>query len=203
MSKILLLVYLLIGSFILPVKGKVNSLPTEVQGAMITALYSERSEIGDRIEVKALEPLNLYEQRIFIPINAIFVGKIDEIQEAGRGLIRGKAKVSFQQIVYPNGYTLLVDAVLGSNLGDSIKGKSRWTERFFQLGKVGVGALVGGPVGAAVATGTLVFDKGGKLRLNPGETVEIKVKMVRLPQVYDVKGTITDTYSPPIFAPSN
>ncbi len=189
--------------------AEVSALPTVITTEMVSGLYSERSEIGDRVQVKVIEPINLRFERIFIPVGAIIEGRVTEVQEAGHGLKRGKVKVAFNRISYPNGFFLDTEgALMNSNVdpGDeeaaNIKGKSSWTQNIWRAGKVGVGALIGGPIGATFAAGTLVFDKGGKVRIKPGDQAYVKIARVSTARNYDVQGKLADqqrvpdTYTP-------
>jgi hypothetical protein len=184
---------------------EVDSLPATVQCQMLSSLFSERSEIGDKVEVKLAEPINLSNERVFVPVGAIISGQVSEVQEAGRGLKRGKVKVAFERIYFPNGFSLETDAYLMGNQktlieNKDIEGKSSWSQRFLQAGKVGAGALFGGPIGAGIAAGTLVFDKGGKVRIKEGETVSVRIIKLSPATDLDVKGKIAqpDTYLPAI-----
>ena len=58
-------------------------------------------------------------------------------------------------------------------LKSHVKGKSSLSENLIKVAKVGTGAVLGGPVGAAISASTLVFEKGGKVRIKPGETVRV------------------------------
>jgi hypothetical protein len=202
----------------LPSKAEVTSLPSSVQAEMIDGLFSERAEINDKVEVRLLEPMNLWNDRLFIPVNSTVSGKVEEIQEAGRGLRKGKVKVSFNQIIFPNGYYLNAEGYLmgtkktvEDEKNKQVKGKATLGEKLVLVGKVGVGALIGGPIGAAAAAGALIFDKGGKVRIKDKEPVFINISRVNFPQNYDVRGEIrlpapqspspspaTDLYSPGI-----
>ncbi|MDX1917567.1 MAG: hypothetical protein SFT81_00265 [Candidatus Caenarcaniphilales bacterium] len=182
-------------------RAEINSLPAEAKASMMTGLYSERSEIGDRIEVRLIEPLNLRDQRTFIPLGSVFSGEVVDVEEAKIGLRKGKVKVVFHTIHFPNGYFLRTESYLTNDkrflLGlekqeleheDEVKGETSWGQKVFRAGKVGAGALLGGPIGAAAASGVLIFDKGGKVRIKPGDEVEIYVREIS--PAFDVQGEL-------------
>lgn len=179
--------------------AEITTLPSLIQAEMITGVYSERSEIGDKVQVKLKEPINLVNERVFIPIESVIEGQIIEIHEAERGFRSGKAKVAFNRVYYPNGYFMDLEGYLADTLNsEEIKGKTSWRQKLLQIGKVGAGAVLGGPIGAAAATGTLIFDKGGKIRIAPGSLIQIKLNTLKMPQNYNIQGKITDIYSPQI-----
>jgi hypothetical protein len=165
-----------------PSKANEVELPTYAQTRMTgKGLYSQRSEIGDEIEIELLEPVNLYSRRIFIPSTSILVGKIQTIKEAQRGLRKGKVKVTFNRIIFPNGYVLATEAYLTNqrlmmdNESGNVIGQSDFRDKLTRLGKVSAGALFGGPLGAAAATGILIFDRGGKVRIAPGDLINVYI----------------------------
>ncbi len=191
--------------------AEINSLPFIVQGEMITGIYSERSEIGDRIEVSIKEAVNLRDYRIFIPVDSVFSGEVSEVQEAGRALKKGKVSVKFNAVHYPNGYILYLNAQLVDNEEDfwkqekenqEVKGRKSFSEKFLSLGKVGAGAAMGGPLGAALATTSLIFDKGGKVRIKPGDPIKIGVSSIDYnnrnfkPQINNINPYISPDLSP-------
>jgi len=82
---------------------------------------------------------------------------------------------------------------------DEVKGRLSIRDTLFAAGKVGVGALLGGPIGAATAAETLVFDKGGKVRLTRGQRVYVHLEQIAfINQQLDVQGRIG---LPPAFVP--
>ncbi|MDX1919434.1 MAG: hypothetical protein SFU25_01710 [Candidatus Caenarcaniphilales bacterium] len=190
--------FLILVGLCLPSWAEPTALPAIVEARMTgKGLYSERSEIGDEVEVELLEPINLYSQRIFVPASSIIAGKIQMVEEAGRGLRKGKVKVAFNRIIFPNGYVLGAEATITDHKteinedGEEVEGKLNLREKLWRFGKVGAGAILGGPVGAAAATGILVFDKGGKVRIPPGQVINVNVEEVMyLDQQRDVKGRV-------------
>lgn len=183
-----------------PSLSEPTALPATVQTRMTgKGLYSERSEVGDEVEVELLEPLNLYNQRIFVPATSIITGRVQMVEEAGRGLRKGKVKVSFDRIIFPNGYVLGTEATITESKteinedGEEVEGKLNLKEKLWRFGKVGAGAILGGPVGAAAATGILIFDKGGKVRIPPGQVINVYVAQVMyVDQQRDVKGRVNE-----------
>lgn len=177
-----------------------DELPAYVQARMIgKGLYSERSEIGDEVEVELLEPINLYNRRMFVPASSVLIGRVQSVQEAQRGLRRGKVKVGFTRILFPNGFELSCEAYLTDQKpkelegGEIVKGKTTFGEKLLRIGKVGAGAVLGGPVGAAAASGILVFNKGGKVRIAPGDLVNVYVvEVMKSNQRREVQGEIKE-----------
>ena len=194
---ILILLFALWGKFSDPVaRSEIVELPFSARVKMLSGVYSERSEVGDRIEALLLEPVNLKEQRIFVPVNSVFSGRVSDVKEAGRALRRGKVSVHFDTIHYPNGFILYINGMLHSAdegklamLSNSrendangnknyLIGKIGIAQKAIGLGKIGAGAILAGPVGAALATGSLVFEKGGKVRINPDDEEKILVTSI-------------------------
>jgi|GEM_PF-4884645 len=175
-----------------------STLPLDIPAVMLTGLYSERSEIGDRVELRILEPINLREQRIFVPIDAIVSGQITDITEAQRGLRKGKITVKFKTIHYPNGYLLYIDGSLLTEVAlqqkssrlksfvnkftnkEEVKGETSITRQLLRAGKLGLATVITGPAGAAISVGELIFDKGAKVRIKPGDIAYLHLKSTEL-----------------------
>jgi hypothetical protein len=202
--------FLLVNLSTIGANAEIISLPASIPGLMVSGLYSDRSEIEDLVQVKILEPVNLYSDRVFVPAGSVLEGRVEKIKESGRGLQSGKVKVSFDKIIFPNGFVMAAMGYLSNGRVEFdekkkgvVKGKFSLPQRLLQVGKVGAGALVGGPIGAAAAAGTLIFEKGGKVRIAPGDDVFVVIEGVGFyHQQLDLKGKLTpakdENYSPNI-----
>ncbi|MDJ0624922.1 MAG: hypothetical protein QNJ31_00965 [Candidatus Caenarcaniphilales bacterium] len=179
-------------------------LPVEVQGQMIgRGLHSESSMQGDEVEVELLEPINLYNQRVFIPRNSVVVGKVLKVEESGRGLQKGKIRVVFDKIIYPNGFILGTESYISGSQNtraetqkQQINGKANWKQKLLRAGKLTTGFVLGGPVGGAIAAGTLIFDKGGRIKIRPGDPVNIYVASIYfVEQRNNVEGKLIEKFN--------
>ena len=88
-------------------------------------------------------------------------------------------------IIYPNSYSLSVSGHLMGNKQNSynpnnntLYGKTSKFQQMLRIGKVGVGALLAGPLGAVTSAGALILDKGGRIRINEGDKVYIYLESV-------------------------
>ena len=160
-------------------------LPAELEVIMLKGLYADRAEIGDKVQFKVLEPLNLPTEKVFIPKDSIIWGKVVMAEESERALKKAKIKVILDSIIYPNSYSLSVSGHLMGNKQNSynpnnntLYGKTSKFQQMLRIGKVGVGALLAGPLGAVTSAGALILDKGGRIRINEGDKVYIYLESV-------------------------
>ncbi len=181
-------------------KTQAQEAPILARGEIVAAISSETALVGDRVEVRLFEPLNLPAERIFVPVGAIISGRVEGVSEAERGLKSGSLQIVFRSLHYPNGYMLQTRGYLkdsGSRFNPlrnpqdgELKAKANFREKVFRLGKIGVGTLLGGPVGAAAATGSLLFDRGAKLRLEAGQKVEVQLEYISIDPNFAVRGRL-------------
>lgn len=182
----LLFIFFFTNNFI---SAEVTQLPFITNAKMLVNISSDTANIGDRIEVELLEPINLKEHRVFIPVGSIVSGLVNEAEESQRGQKNGKISVNFTTIHYPNGYVLYVKGSLLNEKTENsflkeqdkefhLKGKRTLSQKLFSAGKVGTGAILGGPIGFALAGGTLIFDKGGKIQIKAGEIIRLGINSI-------------------------
>lgn len=70
-----------------------------------------------------------------------------------------------------------------------LTGEVSLKSKIFRAGKLGTGAVFGGPVGVAVATGSLIFDKGGQVSIDSGSPIQVQINTVN---TYSVEGNIKE-----------
>lgn len=145
--------------------------------SMLSGLYSERSEVKDKIETTLTEPvyIKLSSGDYLVPSGTLVIGEIVEIAQTKRALKSASAVVKFSTLQYADGRIANVDGVLMDPTYRSLNGKVSKQEKLLMSGKLAIGTLLGGPVGTVIAGGTLLFDKGGKISIKPGDPVYVRV----------------------------
>jgi hypothetical protein len=170
-------------------------LPLEVEVLMLKGLYADQAEIGDEVEFRVLEPLNLPTEKIFIPKNSIILGKVIIIKEPGRVFQKTKIKVVLDTIIYPNDYSLAAEGYLMAN-------KQKFYTPFQQILKISkakdkLRTLSTEPSEKSIPDNTLAFDKGGHSKINEGEKVYIYLESIGFRSVEsNVKGEINESNQP-------
>lgn len=177
-----------------------HTLPYTASATLLNNIFSDRVFTGDRVEAQISEPINLRNYRLFIPIGSIASGEVVEASPSSRGLQSAKLSIRLKTIHFPNGHVIFVDGHLinphyktnrfsefikqkKSSLTDtpynpSLEGKSSLKDKVLRIGKIGSSAIVGSPLGAAVATGSIIFDKGGNINMLKGDMVQIQLNSI-------------------------
>lgn len=180
-------------------QGRVATVPanTKFTGTLSQGvLSSELNKVGDEIRLTVDQPLVSSDNRIIIPSGSQIIGKISQIQPAGRTGKAATMDIDFNQIVTPDGqnYTIqgsvatedgllhggttkgrvlkavgttAIGAGLGAALGTAMGPLSG--------GKVGKGAVYGTAVGAGSGAVAAALQKGKDVTISSGDKLEIKL----------------------------
>jgi type IV secretion system protein VirB10 len=164
---------------------------TVIPVELINRISTKNIEVGDNVYARTIFPITVRNQ-IVIPVGTNVLGKIVQVERPGR--VKGKASLAltFQTLIFPNGFNVPIYGSLGGSdtgnrrgestlEGDSSKGKDAGTVA--QAGAPGAivggivngrkGALIGGGVGAGVALAGVLLTRGDDLDLPRGTMIEI------------------------------
>lgn len=180
-------------------QGRVATVPanTKFTGTLSTGvLSSELNKVGDEIRLNVDQPLMSSDNLAIIPAGSQIIGKISEVQPAGRTGKPGTLDINFNEIVTPDGqrYTIQGSVATEDGMlhGDTTKGrilKSAGTAALgaglgaalgtamgpLSGGKVGKGAVYGTAVGAGAGAIAAAAKKGKEVSIGSGDKLEIKL----------------------------
>lgn len=180
-------------------QGRVATIPanTKFTGTLSQGtLSSELNKVGDEIRLNVDQPLVSSDNRVIIPSGSQIVGKVTQVQSAGRTGKPGALDINFNEIVTPDGQRYQIQGSVatedGMLHGDTTKGrilKSVGTTAVgaglgaalgtamgpLSGGKVGKGAIYGTAVGAGVGALAAAGKKGKEVSLGSGDKLEIKL----------------------------
>lgn len=180
-------------------QGRVATVPanTKFTGTLSSGLLSsELNKVGDEIRLKVDQPLMSSDNLAIIPAGSQIIGKVSEVQPAGRTGKPGTLDISFNEIVTPDGqrYTIQGSVATEDGMlhGDTTKGrilKSAGTAAIgaglgaalgtamgpLSGGKVGKGAIYGTAVGAGAGALAAAAKKGKEVSIGSGDKLEIKL----------------------------
>src|SRR5437870_190687 len=165
---------------------------TVIPVTLTARITTKNARDGDGIYGKTAFPVTV-NNKIVIPEGSFVRGKVVEVKRPGRVKGKGELTLNFQTLVLPSGITVPIYTSLGGAggagerkgeatvQGDSSKGEDAKTvgttaAQGALIGVIadrGIGAVVGGGVGAAAGTAAVLLTRGKDLVLEPGTTIEI------------------------------
>lgn len=183
------------------IHGRVSVVPAQTvfTGVVTTAFSSDRSRVGDPVTMTLDRPIISAGGEIVVPQGSQAFGRITAIEPAGRTEKNAAVDLDFNRIVTPDGRTFNISAEVNAEQGllkgGTTKGRiARTAGRTAGGAALGAGigalagalksgndkaddyalrgALLGGSVGAASA----IIGKGNEVLVNPGDTLELKLR---------------------------
>ncbi len=180
-------------------QGYVATVPanTRFTGTLQSGVVSsELNKVGDSVTLNVDSPLLSSDNRVIVPANSRIVGRISQIEPAGRTGKNATLDIEFNEIVTPDGQrypiqgsvatedgllhggttkgrvlraagSTAVGAGLGAALGTAMGPLSG--------GKVGKGAIYGTAVGAGVGALAAATMKGKDVSISSGDKLELKL----------------------------
>jgi hypothetical protein len=180
-------------------QGRIATVPANTQftGTIGSGVISsELNKVGDEVKLNVDQPLVSSDNRVIVPSGSQILGRISQIQPAGRTGKPASLDIDFYEIVTPDGqhYTIqgsvatedgmlhggttkgrvlkalgttAVGAGLGAALGTAMGPLSG--------GKVGKGAIYGTAVGAGAGAIGAAIQKGKDVTVSSGDKLEIKL----------------------------
>jgi type IV secretion system protein VirB10 len=168
---------------------------TKIPLALKQGITTKNARIGDPVYAQTVFPIT-QNDTILIPAGTFVQGTVHNIVRPGRVKGRAQLQMSFNSMIFPNGYTILlpgaVDAMPGSQNTDvkgtegtiqqaGSKGKDAETIARATMPGAGIGAIagsgkgagIGAAAGGAVGLATVLLTRGPDIQLDPGASVEM------------------------------
>ncbi|WP_373533220.1 S-layer homology domain-containing protein [Vampirovibrio sp.] len=180
-------------------QGRVSSVPAETKftGTLSSGVISsELNKVGDMVNLKVDQPLMSSDNMVIIPTGSQIMGKVTEVQSAGRTGKPGTMDIAFTEIVTPDGQRYAIQGSVatedGMLRGDTTKGRILKSAGVTAIGaglgaalgtamgplsggKVGKGAIYGTAVGAGAGALAAAAKKGKEVSISSGDKLEIKL----------------------------
>jgi hypothetical protein len=153
---------------------------TAFEGALQQTVSTDKSQVGDKIEVRTTEPVRAGE-KLVVPSGATIRGEVTSVEGAGRVAGGAHLTLRFQELVLADGTSYPISCE-----PFRLKGKSAGKESALEIGGGAVaggvlGGLLGGKkdivkgaaVGAVLGTGVAVATKGKQIVLPVGQKLRV------------------------------
>jgi type IV secretion system protein VirB10 len=168
---------------------------TKIPLTLKQGITTKNARIGDPVYAQTVFPI-VQNDSIVIPSGTFVQGVVRSIVRPGRVKGRAQLQMSFNSMIFPNGYTIIlpgaVDSMPGSQNTDvkgtegtiqqgGSKAKDAETIAKTTMPGAGIGAIAGGGKGAgigaaaggAVGLATVLLTRGPDIQLDPGSSVEM------------------------------
>lgn len=168
---------------------------TKIPLMLKQGITTKNARIGDPVYAQTVFPI-VQNDTIVIPAGTFVQGTVRNLVRPGKVKGRAQLQMSFNSMIFPNGYTILlpgaVDGMPGSQNTDvkgtegtiqqaGSKGKDAQTIAGMTMPGAGIGAIagqgkgaaIGGVAGGAVGLATVLLTRGPDIQLDPGASVEM------------------------------
>jgi type IV secretion system protein VirB10 len=168
---------------------------TKIPLTLKQGISTKNAHVGDPVYAQTAFPITQNDQ-IVIPAGTFVRGEIQRVQRPGHVKGRAELLMSFNSLIYPNGYTVVLPGAVhgtpgsedndvkgqeGTIQGGSTKGKDvgRIAETTIPGAAIGAiagggkGAVIGAGTGAAIGLATVLFTRGPEIHLAVGDSIEM------------------------------
>ncbi len=168
---------------------------TRIPLTLKQGITTKNAHVGDPVYAQTAFPITQNDQ-IVIPAGTFVQGTIRRVQRPGHVKGRAELLMSFNSLIYPNGYTVVLPGAVhgtpgsqendvkgqeGTIQGGSSKGKDAARIAETTIPGAGIGAIAGGGKGAGIgaATGgaiglaTVLVTRGPEIQLSVGDSIEM------------------------------
>ena len=168
---------------------------TKIPLTLKQGITTKNAQVGDPVYAQTSFPI-VQNDQIVIPAGTFVQGTIRRVQRPGHVKGRAELLMSFNSLIYPNGYTVILPGAVhgtpgsqendvkgteGTIQGGSNKGKDVARIAETTIPGAGIGAIAGGGKGAGIgaATGgaiglaTVLFTRGPEIQLSVGDSIEM------------------------------
>ncbi len=155
-------------------KASVEELPADTvfSARLLDSLSSENADVGDRFEAVTIVPVTIDGEKL-IPEGSSLFGAVESVDRAGRSDRSAKLVLAFDRLdIEGETYTITATVVGGSRDLETGIGKEKK--------KLGLGASVGGVIGAVLGGGTGAI--AGAILGGTGAILGTEGKNVELPR---------------------
>jgi len=168
---------------------------TKIPLILKQGITTKNAHVGDPVYAQTSFPITQNDQ-VVIPAGTFVQGTIRRVQRPGRVKGRAELLMSFNSLIYPNGYTVVLPGAVhgtpgsqdndvkgdeGTIQGGSNKGKDAGRIAATTIPGAGIGAIAGDGKGAAIGAGTgaaiglatVLFTRGPEIQLGVGDSIEM------------------------------
>ncbi len=168
---------------------------TKIPLTLKQGITTKNAQVGDPVYAQTAFPI-VQNDHIVIPAGTFVQGTIRRVQRPGHVKGRAELLMSFNSLIYPNGYTVILPGAVhgtpgsqendvkgteGTIQGDSHKGKDVARIAETTIPGAGIGAIAGGGKGAgigaaaggAIGLATVLFTRGPEIQLSVGDSIEM------------------------------
>jgi len=168
---------------------------TKIPLTLKQGITTKNAHIGDPVYAQTAFPVTQNDQ-IVIPAGTFVQGTIRRVQRPGHVKGRAELLLSFNSLIYPNGYTVVLPGAVhgtpgsednnvkddeGTIQGGSNKGKDVGKIAAATIPGAGIGAIAGEGKGAAIGAGvggaiglaTVLLTRGPEIHLSVGDSIEM------------------------------
>jgi hypothetical protein len=168
---------------------------TKIPLTLKQGITTKNARVGDPVYAQTAFPITRNDH-IVIPAGTFVQGEIKRVQRPGRVKGRAELLMSFNSLIYPNGYTVILPGAVHGTPGsedNDVKGQEGTIEGGSHKGKdaeriaettipgAAIGAIAGGGKGAGIGAGTgaaiglatVLFTRGPEITLAVGDSIEM------------------------------
>ena len=168
---------------------------TKIPLTLKQGITTKNAHAGDPVYAQTAFPITQNDQ-VVIPAGTFVRGEIQRVQRPGHVKGRAELLMSFNSLIYPNGYTVILPGAVhgtpgsqendvkgqeGTIQGGSNKGKDAGKIATGSIAGAAIGAIAGDGKGAAIGAGTgaalglatVLFTRGPEIQLNVGDSIEM------------------------------
>src|SRR5271165_1270859 len=168
---------------------------TRIPLTLKQGINTKNAHVGDPVYAQTAFPITQNDE-IVIPAGTFVRGEIQRVQRPGKVKGRAELLMSFNSLIYPNGYTVILPGSVHGTPGspdNDVKGQEGTIQggshKGQDVGKIaavaipgaaigaiageGKGAAIGAGAGAAIGLATVLFTRGPEIQLNVGDSVEM------------------------------
>src|SRR5271157_3078379 len=168
---------------------------TKIPLTLKQGITTKNAHVGDPVYAQTAFPITQSDQ-VVIPAGTFVQGTIRRVQRPGHVKGRAELLMSFNSLIYPNGYTVVLPGAVhgtpgsqendvkgqeGTIQGGSNKGKDAERIAATTIPGAGIGAIAGNGKGAAIGAGvggaiglaTVLLTRGPEIQLGVGDSIEM------------------------------
>jgi hypothetical protein len=168
---------------------------TKIPLTLKQGITTKNAHVGDPVYAQTSFPITANDH-IVIPAGTFVQGEIKRVQRPGHVKGRAELLMTFNSLIYPNGYTVVLPGAVhgtpgsedndvkgqeGTIQGGSHKGKDVEQVAVATIPGAAIGAIAGGAKGAGIGAGTgaaiglatVLFTRGPEITLTVGESIEM------------------------------
>ncbi len=156
---------------------------TKIPLTLKQGINTRSARPGDPVYAQTAFPI-IENNQIVIPVGTFVQGEVRRVVRPGRVKGRAQLQLSFTSMIFPNGYTVMVQGKEGTIHGPGSKGKDAGTiaegagtgALIGALANGGRGAAIGAGAGGVLGLATVLLTRGPEVELGTGASVEMELE---------------------------